>query len=369
LLFATPSAAATDIHKELDRNQKQQQALQRSQKALNIRLGTLAKQTQQLDQALLAALDQLHKSQLKLRKLDRMLRKLENERATLTQHIHDLQEEIAGEATAAWMHAGRKISWLDVLAGVPIEEIPHRKHIIELLMAAHEEKKTALRAAVRRLSTLTQKVSRQRHALALLRSKQQEQKRDLRNKQRQKRAVLRSLRRKQRHGDRRMHLLQAREKSLKLLLVRLKRRAQMASLAKLRRVSVRAHRGKLPWPMKYGRVVANFGTRQSIGGRIRGVRIRPSLHHFKVEAIAAGQVKFAGWFGGYGLMMVVDHGEGIITIYAHNRLLYHQAGDWVEQGELLAEAGSTGWVEKMELYFELRDRGKPVNPRRWCRRH
>jgi septal ring factor EnvC (AmiA/AmiB activator) len=56
-----------------------------------------------------------------------------------------------------------------------------------------------------------------------------------------------------------------------------------------------------------------------------------------------------------------------MSIYAHNDVLYKHLGDWVEPGDVLAEAGSTGWTDKVRLYFELRDRGRPVNPARWCR--
>jgi len=79
-------------------------------------------------------------------------------------------------------------------------------------------------------------------------------------------------------------------------------------------------------------------------------------------------VRYADWFGGYGLMMIVDHGDGLISVYAHNDALYWQMGDWVEAGERIAEAGSTGWIEGVRLYFELREKGKPVNPKKWCRR-
>lgn len=84
--------------------------------------------------------------------------------------------------------------------------------------------------------------------------------------------------------------------------------------------------------------------------------------------MAAGQVRYADWFGGYGLMTIVDYGEGVLGVYAHNDMLYKQLGDWVDEGEIIADVGSTGWVNRVTLYFEVRDKGKPVNPKRWCRR-
>ena len=118
--------------------------------------------------------------------------------------------------------------------------------------------------------------------------------------------------------------------------------------------------------------MASFGSRPVPGRpKLTGVQLVPTGKGTKrraVKAIADGQVRYADWFGGYGLMMIVDHGDGLISVYAHNDALYWQMGDWVEAGELLAEAGSTGWIEDVRLYFELRDKGSPVNPKKWCRR-
>jgi len=132
---------------------------------------------------------------------------------------------------------------------------------------------------------------------------------------------------------------------------------------------MRKQKGRLAWPLK-GRVVANFHSRPAPGRpRLSGVQLAPRKRGGQVKAIAAGQVRYADWFGGYGLMMIVDHGDGLMTVYAHNDALYKQIGDWVAAGDALADAGSTGWVRDTRLYFEVRDAGKPVNPRKWCRKN
>ena len=102
--------------------------------------------------------------------------------------------------------------------------------------------------------------------------------------------------------------------------------------------------------------------------RLKGVQLKPKGKARKVRAMAAGQVRYADWFGGFGLMTIVDYGDGVLGVYAHNDALYKQLGDWVEEGETLADVGSTGWVSRVALYFEIRDKGKAVNPKRWCRR-
>ncbi len=366
LTTSIASAWATDVHAELKQNRNQQQAIQQKQKKIQIALGSISQQTQRLDQSLLRASAALKKVRLQLHKVDSVLRKLEDERADLAQHVDALRKDIANEVTAAWMHTGRDPSWLDALAGVPVEEIPHRKHMIELLMAAHEEKKAALSAAVKHLDAIEHRAKKRKLELASLKHERQERERTLQQKRQDKRLLMRTLKQKKSRGDQRLRQLQAQEKSLKRLLVRL-RTTLRPEVRNFSLQSVRARKGRLPWPLP-GRMVVAFGALQAIGSRLQGVQIAPRSRHAKVRAIAAGQVKFADWFGGYGLMLVVDHGDGVVTIYAHNDALFHQAGDWVESGEILAQAGTTGWVEKPRLYFELRDHGKPVDPRRWCKR-
>jgi len=133
-------------------------------------------------------------------------------------------------------------------------------------------------------------------------------------------------------------------------------------------VSLRRRKGRLRWPLR-GRIVTGFGQRPGDGRkRLTGVELAPILAARQVKAIASGQVRYADWFGGYGLMLIIDHGDGMMSVYAHNDALYKGVGDWVEEGEVVAAAGSTGWVEDVRLYFELRDGGRPVDPSQWCRR-
>jgi len=366
LVGGSPAIASSNYDVELQHNRKIQADLAKKQHKLQQSDSTLAKQTEVLDRTLLQANSEFVHAKKELAKVDDVLRKLELQRFDLQALVTQLQSQIADEATAAWMHAGRDPSWLDVLAGVPVEEIPHRKHIIELLIASHEEKKSALKVAATSLDRVQRKTKQRRQQLALLKREKQQSQALLHDKRQQKSALLRAVRRDMRSGSKRLAQLKRRAKKLENLLAQIGTVLQK-SLRTLDVASMRSQRGHLPWPMR-GRVVASFGTKHPISGRLRGVQIVPRKHHPNIKPIASGQVKFAGWFGGFGLTMVVDYGDGMVAVYAHNDALYQQVGDWVEAGTLLAKVGSTGWVEKPLLYFELRDHGKPVNPKRWCRR-
>ena len=88
----------------------------------------------------------------------------------------------------------------------------------------------------------------------------------------------------------------------------------------------------------------------------------------EVKAISHGRVAFADWLRGYGMVIILDHGDGYMSLYGHNQSLYKETGDWVEVGETVATVGDSGGAERSGLYFEIRRNGKPTDPVRWCRR-
>jgi septal ring factor EnvC (AmiA/AmiB activator) len=84
-----------------------------------------------------------------------------------------------------------------------------------------------------------------------------------------------------------------------------------------------------------------------------------------VSSVYPGKVVFSDWLRGYGLLLIIDHGNGFMTLYAHNQSLYKHKGDTVHQGESIASVGHSGGILKNGLYFEVRQRGKAVPPLEW----
>ena len=84
-----------------------------------------------------------------------------------------------------------------------------------------------------------------------------------------------------------------------------------------------------------------------------------------VGAVYPGKVVFSDWLKGYGLLLIIDHGQGFMTLYAHNQSLFKQKGDAVNQGEQIATIGHSGGLKQNGLYFEIRQRGKAIPPLRW----
>lgn len=125
-------------------------------------------------------------------------------------------------------------------------------------------------------------------------------------------------------------------------------------------------RGKLKWPVA-GNLGARYGSSRK-GGKLKwqGVLINAKTGS-EVHAISAGKVIFADWFRNLGLLIIIDHGNGYMSLYGHNERLLKKVGDWVLAEESIAKVGDTGGQQRPNLYFEIRSDGAPVNPALWCK--
>lgn len=125
--------------------------------------------------------------------------------------------------------------------------------------------------------------------------------------------------------------------------------------------------GKLHWPVS-GKVLARYGSPRNLGKlKWQGIVIDSPTGN-DVKATAAGRVVFADWLRGFGLLIIVDHGEQYMTLYGNNETLLKQAGDTVQAGEVIAQSGEQGIRGLTGLYFEIRHRGAPTNPIKWLAR-
>ncbi|MGH8042527.1 MAG: murein hydrolase activator EnvC family protein [Rudaea sp.] len=126
-----------------------------------------------------------------------------------------------------------------------------------------------------------------------------------------------------------------------------------------------ALRGKLNWPLR-GRVAERFGTRNGGGAVNQGVLIA-AKNGSEVRAVSHGRVVFADWLRGYGLLLIVDHGDGYLSLYGYNETLLKDVGDWVDAGTVVATSGDSGGRPTPGLYFELRYQGKAIDPAAWLK--
>jgi murein hydrolase activator len=191
----------------------------------------------------------------------------------------------------------------------------------------------------------------------------QQQEQEASKQQRDK--VLQGLARKIMDKDKELLSLKQNEKDLQTLIHQLQQ--AMLELAKQNPWGggFQRQKGNLIWPLP-GKLAASFGSPRSSGLTWDGVFIQ-AREGSEVKAVHPGRVAFADWLRGFGLLLIIDHGDGFMTLYGHNQGLLKAVGDPVEQGETIAQAGNGGGSLSSGIYFRIRHQGKPVNPADWCK--
>ncbi|MDQ7001384.1 MAG: peptidoglycan DD-metalloendopeptidase family protein [Ghiorsea sp.] len=361
--------AARDVKKELQSIQKQRQWVKHAQQALNKQLGSVGQSLKALDVALLKARKAYRQVRKDIKAVDQRLAQLKKQKRTILQTIEKLQYQMIKEASTAYQHAGSQSVWVDMLSGTSITEIPHRQFLLKSAMLSQENDRKVWHKTMEELAVVEKEEAANKEQLLSLQKERKQAEKKLVNRLHAKKKAAKQLRADIKKKKAQARRLAQQEKALQRLVNGLGD-TLLASDKKGKTLSIRKQKGKLSWPLQ-GRVLIAFKHKTSTGVRLSGVHIAPKHRSQKgrlVHALGEGQVRYADWFGGYGLMMIVDYGHGIMAVYAHNDALHKQLGDWVEKGEALAEAGSTGWIEDVRLYFEIRDKGRPVNPAKWCKK-
>jgi septal ring factor EnvC (AmiA/AmiB activator) len=167
-------------------------------------------------------------------------------------------------------------------------------------------------------------------------------------------------------GRDRFAALDADAQALRALIERLRRRAQIADEIDLSQEGIVARKGALAWPLPDAHLLSRFGA----GGSEQDLHADGVLiaapEGSEVQAVHHGRVVYADWLRGFGLLLVIDHGDGYMTLYGHNQTLLKEVGEWVSTGDVIALTGASGGSGSRGLYFALRRQGAPLDPEQWC---
>ena len=209
------------------------------------------------------------------------------------------------------------------------------------------------------LLAVTTKHQEQARKLNVLEQEQAEQKITFQKSKQARKKTISALSKELLNSKQLLAKLVAEEENLVLALQRIaalsQQSAELVGLKKLKR--------KLTWPIK-GKISHSFGSRKQGYLKWKGILLTAPVGK-QVKAIHNGTVLFSDWLKGYGLVTVLDHGEGYMSLYGHNQALLKSVGDRVETGEPIALVGQSGGQSKSGLYFEIRRDGQAVNPKPW----
>ncbi|NVK23955.1 MAG: peptidoglycan DD-metalloendopeptidase family protein [Gammaproteobacteria bacterium] len=287
---------------------------------------------------------------------------LEKEQNTLTKQKKQHQSVLAELVKTAYLQGNHDYTKLLLNQDDPAK----LERLIAYYQALNDARVNQLKDIQRvlsRLDEVEQELSYQRTELVELKSNQEQDKRELAISQKNRSASLRKLNARIRTDQQKLKQLQEDQARLAKAIEDAQRTAvktpeSLVGLYNLKK--------KLKWPTK-GRINKRFGQRRSGALRWKGVLMSSELGS-PVNSIAEGIVLYADWLKGFGWVTVVDHGKGYMSLYGHNQALLKSVGDFVEQDEPLALVGQSGGQSSPNLYFEIRYKGKTVDPARWCRR-
>jgi septal ring factor EnvC (AmiA/AmiB activator) len=215
------------------------------------------------------------------------------------------------------------------------------------------------------LTMLRSQVAAEEARLAALARERYDELTQLNTAQEERQALLVSLQERMANEEREIEQLAAQEKDLARLIDEL---TSILSDYPIRSESpFSEHKGKLTWPVA-GTLLHDFGQpRVSDQVKWNGV-VLAAPRGREVRAVYHGRVVFSDWLSGLGLLVIVDHGEGYMTLYGYNETTLKTAGDWVAPGDVIATVGDSGGQARASLYFELRRGTQPLNPRQWVTR-
>ena len=318
----------------------------------------------------------LREAELRISRLTREQRNLEKKASTARQRLDGLEAEQAvlaaekrtqldwlGKTVRASYQAGRQERIKLLLNQEQPDQIARLLRYQEYYQRARSNRLKAVNGELDELKAIALRVEKARQVLLEKRTDVQRHADKLQDAQKERQATLASLNRSLDDRGSNLNQLKADQQRLQTLLADMQRSLNDIP-ADLGGKPFGNLAGKLPWPVE-ARISTGYNSRREGALRWQGV-IFNAAPGTPVRAIHAGRVVFADWLRGYGLLTIVDHGNGYLTLYGYNQSLLREVGEWVSAGDSLALAGNSGGNRTNGLYFEIRHRGKAVNPTRWC---
>ncbi|WP_286233857.1 murein hydrolase activator EnvC family protein [Thalassotalea sediminis] len=329
---------------------------------------------QQVDKERASLLDQLKKDELAISKqakaLNNTVQQLAKTQKTLTELASEKQQLLSDKRQqesllAKQLRTAYSSGHHDYLKLILNQENPGKVQrtvsYYQYLNKARIEEIETFQATILRLNKVEEKQQHQQQQLAQLKTQQVQEKRELEKGKSRREKTVKALNNQLMTAKQQLEKLEAEEENLVAALARIARLSKqdfaLSGLSKLR--------GKLNWPVK-GKLSRSYGSRKQGYLKWKGVLLSAPLGR-TISTIHNGVVLFSDWLKGYGLVTVVDHGNGYMSLYGHNQALLKSVGDRVETGEPIALVGQSGGQNQSALYFEIRHNGKAVNPKIWCR--
>jgi septal ring factor EnvC (AmiA/AmiB activator) len=383
--------SSREAERKLERVRKELKDVARERRRLEGQRGDASKQLRKVDEQVGSSALALRRTEDDLARQQSTLADLQQRRAALQEKLGAQREELAGLLRAAYTVGGDAPLKL-MLAQDRVADANRVLTYHRYLQRDRSQRIATLAAELAGLEAIEQEIARRQAALDAARQRQRTQLAALERDRKARAQAVSQLDKRYRDRSSRENALGRDAKALERLLSQLRAAARKAAAARAaaERAATReqasgsrdapssARRprqvasappvqvGGLGWPLS-GSLLAGFGGRMPDGRASTGLLIGAPAGT-TVKAVADGSVVFAEWMTGYGMILIIDHGNGYMSLYAHNDALLRNAGDSVKRGDAVSSVGNSGGQGRPGLYFELRRNGKPVNPNTWLQK-
>lgn len=344
-------ARIATLQNELDKDKGRYGNLLRELRTVERRIGQLGRNIETL--------------RVQLTEQEKKLAALQRRRGELQRSVSRQQGYLAGQIRASYA-MGRQEYLKILLNQEEPAAVGRTLTYYDYLNKARTERIDKLDRTLNELEQVRAELNRETEQLRALHRKRSEEKQAMESSRRDRKNVVKRLKDEIGSKDKQMESLQANERELNSLLQSLVNALEDIPAEAGNHKPFASLRGRLKWPTHGRRLIAYGEPREQGNMRWQGVVIA-GREGQEVRAVSHGRVAFSDWLRGFGLLLIIDHGDGYMSLYGHNQSLYREAGDWVERGDLIATVGNSGGIERTALYFEIRKDGKPTDPIRWCR--
>lgn len=366
------------IAQKIERERKQLEKLNREIEEKKRQVEEVEKKRESILQSVQDLDERLVRGRQERREIDQQLKKKDQEIETLNGQvtakragIEERKGSILARLRVQYME-GRLGRLKALLAAGSLADLQRRFHYLAAVSNLEFEMMTDYRIDLMELEEAEQQRVRARADMLTFKQRVDRSVEEIQDTKRQKHAVLAKVNREKASYDRAVEELEksaARVDQLvqKLLKELEERRRAAAVRPPTGPKSVLPPRGALLWPAD-GEVVSYFGRQKhpqfNTYVERKGIEIR-TAEGSDIKAVMSGQVAFADWLKGYGLVLILDHGNGFFSLYAHASRLLSKVGELVQAGQVIGETGDTGMTGDSTLYFELRQGADPVDPLAW----
>ena len=299
-----------------------------------------------------------------LNKLTEQLSELKQQQQSASDRLHRQSGALAREARAAYA-MGRQQQVKLLLNQEQPSAVGRMLVYFSYFSRARQAKIETMRETLQQLDTLQADIHEKTRSLTALLEEQHRQDELFKAQKHQREQLVARLDKQLSSQGGELKRLQSDEKQLQSLVYSLQELLSDIPADASQQKAFKALKGQLRWPAR-GHLARRFGSRRGDSGLTwQGVLIE-APEGGGVRAVSQGRVAFADWLRGFGLLLIIDHGDGYMSLYGQNQALYKEVGEWVASGEVVATLGASGGQTDAGLYFEIRHNGQPVNPLRWC---